>query len=830
MHISRIRLYRRSLIGLIVVVSLAVLINYAQSWRRRRDIIKPSAQILSPELLRSAINLTYTEHENGGTKLQLHAEKLLETREGEEILEGIEANDLNPDGSIRNRIRSRLGSYDTKGKQISFSGDVRLDFGKDVELRMETLHYNINEQKGDSDDRLRLVSPQATGTAKGVRYDNANKTLELLSELAFVLHRRVVKPGGPPQVEDYRLSARHGYYSEVEHTVRLTGAASLATAAGTLSGDRIEATFSADARRLTGLVCEGQATYQSQELTNVRTLQGERIEFGIGPESQALESIRVRDHALFAVRSDSGDQTMSASVIDLEMDPVRNMPRRIVSQSGVTFEFVRDSQKTTVTGDWLDADFTPGGSTLEAMHVRDHAIMRIGSGAAAPDELQAEEIRVSFRNLEGRSAPLDLKADRSVKLTFAGRAAGKGSAAEPGRILTAAALTMHYSKAGDLFESGTASGSVTLAVLPVPGVQNDQLRRLQCDRIDFGFFPGENRLQTLAGDGHVQVFYQKAAAEEFRTSSSSIRAQFRRADGGVETVTQSGGFVYQDGTRTARSGVCNFAAATDLLVLNDHPSIDDPGSTTTGDVVEYDRRQKVLSVHRNVQSTLKSASAKSQGPLTSSADSGSPSIVIADEMQYWIAQKKVRYGGTVNLLSAESHLQARSLEITNLGEGAGESVDAQGEVRHLVLGLKEGGLTGAAKDGKTKAADGKEKQQTKSGRARIVSARLQYSRLQNSIHYSGNVLLDSSDAKVWADVMDAFFSSSGDIERATAHGNLRITQAGREVKGSDLEYSVAEGKFVVTGSPVELYGYAKNGKSTGRRLTFFAANDRILLE
>jgi hypothetical protein len=92
------------------------------------------------------------------------------------------------------------------------------------------------------------------------------------------------------------------------------------------------------------------------------------------------------------------------------------------------------------------------------------------------------------------------------------------------------------------------------------------------------------------------------------------------------------------------------------------------------------------------------------------------------------------------------------------------------------------------------------------------------------------VLLDSSDAKVWANVMDAFFSSGGDIERATADGNLRITQAGREVKGSHLEYSVAEGKFVVTGSPVELYGYAKNGKSTGRRLTFFAANDRILLE
>lgn len=120
MQVYQVRLLRRLLLGLIALVSLAVLVNYVQIWRRRRDIIKPTTQILSPELLRSATDVKYSATEKGVTKFKVSAKKLLTTREDKEFLEGIDANDFNPDGSERNHISSNMGWYDRVRKQAFF--------------------------------------------------------------------------------------------------------------------------------------------------------------------------------------------------------------------------------------------------------------------------------------------------------------------------------------------------------------------------------------------------------------------------------------------------------------------------------------------------------------------------------------------------------------------------------------------------------------------------------------------------------------------------------------------------------------------------------------
>lgn len=827
MQVSQVRLLRRILIALIAVVSLAVLVNYLQIWRRRRDIIKPATQILSSELLRSAENLEYVSNKNGVTEFRLRAKKLLTTRQGKELLQGIDANDFNPDGSVRNHISSETAEYDKERKQVFFSGDVRLVLGKDIELRMESLHYDHSNQTGYSDDRLQLASPQAEGTARGVRYDNAGRRLELLSDLDFVLRRPVKKPDGSTQVEAYHLEAHRGLYSEAEHLIRLQGAARLTSAAGVLAGDRIDAVFSDDKKRLTGLSCQGNAVYESREAAEIRTLQGERIEFGIGRSSRALESIRVLNRASFLTKSPAGEQKLAASEIQVELDPAQGTPRLIRSQSAVRFELLREGQSTVVEGEWLQATFGTPGNMLEGMHVRDDARMKMGSGASEAEELRAEDIRISFRQLEGRVTPRELQADRAVRWRSPGR-----TASEPGRSLTASTLTLRYSEAGEFLASGTASGGVTLAALPGSRPEVSQLRRLDCSRIDFDFYPEDNRIQSLTGSGNVQVFYRAAPetagkdqVEEYRTTSSGIRAGFRRTDGSIETISQSGNFVYQDGKRTARSGSCDFAAAGEMLVLRDNPSIADANSTTSGDLIEYDRKQKTLAVRRNVRSILNARTDRQQGLLTAPVNSSVPSIVTSEEMFYWTELSKVRYSGSVHLLSADSQLQAKILDIVN----SGESVEALGEVRHLILRLGSADMLTAGQEGSGSAAK-KAKKSNEVDQVLIRSAALQYSRAANRIHYAGGVYLDSRNAKLWADSMDAFLDAAGKkVERAKAQGNLRITQPGREVKGEDAEYFLSMGKFVVTGNPAQLNDQAE-GKSFAARLTFFTADDRILLE
>jgi LPS export ABC transporter protein LptC len=827
--VIRIRLLRRFLIGLIAVVLLAVLVNYIQSRRRRNAETRPEAQILSPQWLRSADTIEYTAHKDGVKTFTIQAQKLLETREGKQHLQGIEAHDFNPDGSIRNRVHSQTAVYDTAGKRVFFAGNVRLILGPDVTLTMESLHYDHETQTGYSDDRLQLVSPKVRGTAKGVICDFARKNLELKRDLDFLLQRPVTHADGSVRLEDWRLTAHHGYYLEAELAIRLEGAARLASASGTLAGERIDAFLTEDKRHLTRVICQGDALYQSMDQEESRTIQGERIEFSIGQQLKALEHIRVLERARFAIASAAGEQELSAAEIELAMDPAAGAPRSVSSRTDVRFEMKRDGQTTRIAGESLAADFAAAEKTLESMRVQGHASLTTGGGSAGADELQAEDIRITFRNQQGRSTPLELQAENAVRWRSPGRARTPRGKEQPARALTASSLRMQYAQTGEWLQSGSAAGGVTISAVPPSGEQDSQIQRLQSDRVEFDFYPESNQLQNLTGEGHARIFYQRASRPEtgkpgevLRTSSASFRARFRKEDGAAESVSQSGDFVYQDDTRTATSGNCDFSAANQLLVLRDKPSIRDADSSTTGEVVEYDLKQKMLAVRGSVRSILRSSGGKSEGLLTSTVNSSSPSMITAQEMRYWTDLDKIQYRGNLNLLSANSQLQADVLEIYNHGE----RVEGQGNVKHLILGFRGPNRQDAPTAVPAKAA-GANATTKESNQALIRSSQLQYSRDANRIHYEGSVFLESAQVKIRSDALDAFLDPTGrTVDRGRASGNLIINQPGREIKGLTADYFLAEGKVVVAGNPAEL---RDSGKSTtyAPQLTFFTASDRI---
>jgi LPS export ABC transporter protein LptC len=828
---------RASLIGLIALISLAVLVNYSQTARRRRASGKPAMQILSPEMLRSANNIEYYVNSEGGTKFRLLARKLLENRQGKELLEGVNANDFDASGNEINHITSEWLEYDTIGKQLFFYGKVHLHPGKDIELRMETLHYNLKDQTGYSDDRFQLDSPRANGTARGVRYDNAAKRMELLHEVAFAVHRTALAADGSAQNQDYQLFSQQGTYSESEHTVRLNGEARVVSATGTLTGDRITATFTQEGKQLTGVVCEGNSVYESAYGTETRKLQGERIELGINQTSRALERILVHERASFSSNSADGEQRLDASEIQLELDPARGTPRMIRSQSGIRFTVARAEQRTVLTGDWMEARFAAEGGALEDMHLREHASMSMSNATGPPDELQAQDIHLTFRNSDGRSVPQELQAQGSVQWKSRSSGLSGGAAGATDRFLNASSLHLIYSQSSDFLESGTAESNVVLSTVPASTGRTGLDQRLQCDRLSFDFYPGNNRLRSLDGEGDVRVLYQKpggssvhSSSEEFQTSSSSIRAQFRESDGSAESVNQSGNFVYQDGTRTAKSGTCDYDVITDTVRLHNHPSMVDSDSATSGDAIEYARNRNLLTVQGHVRSILESSQDHSSGFLTSSSSSSSPCVVTADEMQYWTDKNEVTYTGKVQLLSATGQFQADSLTFLD----SGQQVEGKGKVRHLLSSTAVTNSDKRPRENRSAAAKTDDKTEVIK-QTLIRSARFQYSRAENRMHYEGDVMLDSSDAKAKADNLDAFLDADGKkLERATAQGNVLITQPGREVKGAAAEYLLSEGKFVVTGNPAtgslaELYDYVK-GTSTAFRVTFFTGDDRIVLE
>ncbi|HYK90617.1 MAG TPA: LPS export ABC transporter periplasmic protein LptC, partial [Acidobacteriota bacterium] len=644
MRVAHIKLLRRSMIGIIVIVLLAVAYNYLHTWRNRARVITQAAEVLSSDMMRSADSIEYSTYENGRVRFKIRAERLLETRAGKNLLQGVEGSDRNPDGSIGNQIRSQRAEYDADHKMADFSGNVQLDIGSDVRIRTDSLHYDLNANIGMTDAPIQFASKEAQGTARGVVYNQPKKTIELKGNLDFTITRAPSTQNDSHQTEHIRARSSRGFFSKDERLLRFMGDAHLDSESASLSGELIEARFSEDQKHLTSLVCEGNVAYQSsQDALGPRTLQGDRMVFGIDQDSGSLQRIDVSGRAAFSSKSPEGDQELRGSTIHMELNTSNGQPSQIQSQGGVELRMKRPAEETLVTGESLETLFAPDSAVLQAIHVHEHArMLTIRPQEAARDELSAEDVRLSFREVEGRSALSELKAETSVQLNSTPPKTNETSPSAATRSLAANALTMTYSESGDNFESGRATGNVVLIGIPLGEAGRPEIRRLTADVVEFHFFAGSNRLRDFRGENRVRVYYLKPAdpttespPQEFHTSSSHIEAAFRETDGAAQQVSQWGDFQYQDGARTASSGRGDYDAQKEILYLRDTPRIADNSGTTSGDIIQYDRRQKILTVQNHVRSVLKAREGSQVTPFASTSGSASATVITADGMQYW---------------------------------------------------------------------------------------------------------------------------------------------------------------------------------------------------
>jgi lipopolysaccharide export system protein LptA len=413
------------------------------------------------------------------------------------------------------------------------------------------------------------------------------------------------------------------------------------------------------------------------------------------------------------------------------------------------------------------------------------------------------------------------------------REAGPDKSRSRQRSVTAALLELHYSPAADSLESGTASGDVILREFPARGGKDPaQIRRLSADRVQFSFYPNDSKLRDFLGEGHVQVLYreptdpaQGSSAREFHTASQKMKALFNQADGTVQSITQWDNFQYSDGARTATSGRSEYDAVQGRLVLSESPRIIDSTGSTTGDGVEYSQNSKIMKIQGHVRSIIKIEGAKNDSPFLAPSSSSSPNIIMAERMEYWTEEARIRYMGGVQMLSDNSQLQADMLQIF----AGGDRIEAQGRIRHLIPKM----LDSTDAEGSIQARRGTNGEMPNNPdreMIRIFSDNLNYKKEMRSIDYGNGVRLESGSIRMTSDTLRATMDSQGKrIERATAAGKVLIEQTGRKAKGELADYYFDPGRFIVSGELAEISDPVR-GKSAARRLTFFTADDRIMLE
>ena len=128
----------------------------------------------------------------------------------------------------------------------------------------------------------------------------------------------------------------------------------------------------------------------------------------------------------------------------------------------------------------------------------------------------------------------------------------------------------------------------------------------------------------------------------------------------------------------------------------------------------------------------------------------------------------------------------------------------------------------------------------------VSAGSLSYKDKESHAHLQQNVLVQSTDQKMRGPVLDLYFTRSGDattntsvgpnpvggpqqISRAVGTGGVTIEQTGRKAVADRGEYTAASGKFVMSGGTPTIYD-GSAGTTTGRQLTFFLADDTIIVD
>jgi hypothetical protein len=94
---------------------------------------------------------------------------------------------------------------------------------------------------------------------------------------------------------------------------------------------------------------------------------------------------------------------------------------------------------------------------------------------------------------------------------------------------------------------------------------------------------------------------------------------------------------------------------------------------------------------------------------------------------------------------------------------------------------------------------------------------------------------DSAEGSIHANQIDLNFSpnapgsSSKQLSSAVATGGVSVRQEGRRGVSNRAEYTASEGKFVLSEGNPTLYD-STGDTTTGRQLTFFFADDRIIVD
>ena len=797
-----------ALIAILMIATVAGMYFYAR-WSLRKAV-HTIPEKLGVEIRQTADGFSISKSEQGRTQFTVSASKAVQFKEGGRAeLHNVKIVVYGKDASRFDRISGDDFEYDPVSGNVSAKGRVLIDLEANPEglqhsdqsppaearqpLHVETDGLIFNKNTGDASASGKVVfqTPQASGSAIGVRYAAKAGTLDLLSTVVMSVDR--------PQ--PVHLTANHGEISKDPRQVLLT---------------------------VVHMSREQQEAWSDQATLFLR---GDNTVDRVLAEGNVRSEIPGRA----AAKSNSKPLDSTTSVTETR----ERSDRAELFLSGNRNQLT----KAILTG---NVQLVNGGAAqLDSATAPSSDMQTAAAEPAAqqPAEAFAGRVTLNFETSHGQQLLQTVHAEGGVRLLQkkSGNTAlvAAASPAKPGardqEVEMAAPVMDFIVKNGRLLDLAETSGPPQI-VITQPGT--NQKTVVTAAKFT-AKFTDQNRLATLHGEPNAKIVSslidpgkpgtaaggstQPGLAD--RVSTSTMLDVAFLPEGGVKSIAQTGQFNYVDGTEKAWAQRGEYTAADQVIVLTGSPRVVDGGMTTTAQTIRFNRTTGDALAEGNVKSTYSDLKPQPDGALLAASD---PIHVTSRSMTAHRSTAIALYTGDARLWQNANVVEAPELQF----DRDHRSLVARGGVQHSSPQPVSTVLVQVDKAGKVTPVH-------------ITSARLTYTDLERKVFLDGGVTAKAADTTMTSQQMTVLLlpqsqskagvnnrpgiGTPGQVDRIIAENNVVITQPARHAAGDRLVYTAADDKFVLTGGPPSIFD-AERGKITGDSLTFYRHDDRVLVE
>ncbi|HLJ23933.1 MAG TPA: LPS export ABC transporter periplasmic protein LptC [Candidatus Acidoferrales bacterium] len=528
------------------------------------------------------------------------------------------------------------------------------------------------------------------------------------------------------------------------------------------------------------------------------------------------------------VHAQQGSNELHAGKLLLELD-AQFQARRFVASGQPQLRELNPEGPIELSADEIVSRLRPDGSVESVVGTGNvHGTRNTQVGGDGIDAGRLELTLASAENL-----PQLLTGSNGVKLTSTSAAFNGGT-----RHVESDALEVHFLSAANGGQT-TVESVNTLAparvdwqsVALVNGKTVPQSTRMTGKQMNLKF-GGQNQLQQLVSTGGVEVTRKLGDAPDEITASRELIANFDKT-GEWSTIDQTGDVHFHDAVRSGQGDRGHVERASNTVTLDGSVIVADANTRTTAQSASFASSANTLRADGHVQTTDLRAVQTSIANLAPE-----PAHVSADHLMADTVRGHAVYSGKGRLWQGPSVIEGDTIEL----DSAAHTVVVKGKVRGVfpqaAWNPKSGEGPGRvlSKPPKTVA----DKMASPSGRSapqlgHVRGGLLTYWENESRGRIEQDARVDSEQGSLQANQIDLYFSDSGaasgtkQLTRSVASGDVTVRQDDRRGTSDRAEYTASEGKFVLSEGKPTLYS-STGDTTTGRQLTFYFADDRILVD